>query len=290
MFGYVTADKPNMLIKDFAEYRAYYCGLCKEIGRRYKRQAARFFINYDVTFLTILAHNYRKVQPTIKEERCVAHPVGKKFSVVQSDEVQGIIVDINTLLGYYKLEDNVLDDGGVKYRTVRAYCKPMFNKAAKRFPDLSRAISDNYQRLRIMENEGTATLDEKADTFATILKAVGRTATGASDDNLDTLCYYLGRWIYIIDAYDDLARDIRDGKFNPLINKGETLTTEREAEIYSEVEFSLKSCIKFIREAYDNMDITVSEGALSNVIYCGLRLRTETVLKDRGAKCKITLL
>ena len=89
MFGYVKADKPNMLIKDYATYRAYYCGLCKSIGKR-ASQTMRMSVNYDITFLSLLAHNYCRTEPTFKETRCIVHPVGKKFPVVENNPVQEI--------------------------------------------------------------------------------------------------------------------------------------------------------------------------------------------------------
>lgn len=289
MFGYVTADKPNMLMKDYATYRAYYCGLCKALGRQFT-QLTRFGVNYDITFLTILAHNYRKVVPTFHEERCIAHPVGKRFSVVQINEVQTLVADINILLGYYKLEDDVLDGGELKHRAVRAYLKRKYQKAKQRLPALAESIRANYARLRELEAAKTESIDQLADPFATLLRDVGRAAAGQTDDNLDKLCYNLGRWIYFIDAYDDLKQDEKEGKFNPFFPKGGALTEEDEAQIHQTAEFNLKAAIRSIREAYDLMDITITEGAISNVVYCGIRARTDAILEKRGASCKKTLL
>ena len=37
MFGYVRPYKPELRFKEFDAYKAVYCSLCKEIGRRYGR-------------------------------------------------------------------------------------------------------------------------------------------------------------------------------------------------------------------------------------------------------------
>lgn len=37
-------------------------------------------------------------------------------------------------------------------------------------------------------------------------------------DNVFSLCFNLGKWIYIMDAYDDYSEDIKYGKFNLLRN------------------------------------------------------------------------
>ncbi len=35
MFGYVIVNKPEMKFKDFDVYRSFYCGLCRELKRKY---------------------------------------------------------------------------------------------------------------------------------------------------------------------------------------------------------------------------------------------------------------
>ncbi|MDD3946967.1 MAG: DUF5685 family protein [Clostridia bacterium] len=289
MFGYVTADKPNMLIKDYAVFRAYYCGMCKAIAKRTKSQLMRIGINYDITFLAILAHNYCKTQPDIQESRCAFHLLGKKYPIVGKNDIMLRIADINTLLAYYKVEDDVLDGGKLKHRLGKLMTKRHYKRAARRMPTLAASIKSNYERLRALEQNKEESIDRLADCFATMLVEVGRAACNGPDPLLDDLCYNLGRWIYLIDAYDDLYADIQEGKFNPLLPSGD-LTAETEEQITDTVKFNLSLAVSNIRAAYDAMEITVSEGALSNIIYRGLQARTEEILARRGKECKKTLL
>lgn len=281
MFGYVNADKPNMLMKDYAVFRAYYCGMCRAIGKRAKSQFMRLGINYDITFLAILAHNCRKQEPDIKEGRCAFHILGKKYPIAGADDIMLKIADINTLLGYYKVEDDVQDGGKLKHRIARLLTRRQFKKAAKRLPELAESIKTNYERLRALEKAGEKSIDRLADCFATILVDVGRVACGGPDGLLDDLCYNLGRWIYLIDAYDDLDKDVEEERFNPLLPEGGPLTPEKEQKIADTVKFNLDFAIANIIEAYDKMEVTVSEGALSNIIYRGLKARTEEILSRR---------
>ena len=32
MFGYIVPEKPEMKIKEYELFRAYYCGVCRSIG------------------------------------------------------------------------------------------------------------------------------------------------------------------------------------------------------------------------------------------------------------------
>ncbi|MFI3229770.1 MAG: DUF5685 family protein, partial [Bacillota bacterium] len=264
MFGYVNIDKPNIIFKDYDTYKAYYCGLCKTLGTHTNSQLMRFSVNFDITFLTLLAHNARNLQPTFEKERCIAHPVGSKFYVVQNNEIQECIADINVMLGYYKLDDDVYDNKSVTRRMGRAFFSGKYKKAAEKYPQLDKVLRTNYLELRELEGKKCAQLDRLADKFAKILVAVGEVACGKTDANLQSLCYNLGRWIYIIDAYDDLEKDIEGGVFNPLAVDGQ-LDDEKRKSIYDTVQCSLRSAIGIIIDCYNAMEISISEGALSNV-------------------------
>ena len=289
MFGYVRVDKPNILIKDFATYKAYYCGLCKSISAKYCNQLMRLGVNYDIAFLSMLAHNYEDVEPSFKDTRCFVHPIGPKFPVVVNDRVQERIVDINTVLGYYKVCDDRRDKGGLRYSAVKSALKPAYKKAAAALPELDAALKKCFSELEALEQAGSDDLDALAQTSADMLVAVGRAATDAFDEDFRVLAENLGRWIYVVDAYDDMAKDLKQNSFNPFTVKG-SLSGEEEAELAAAVKERLYGYIREIRAAYDRMRIVYSEGPLSNVIYLGLRQKTDEVLQNGGKKCRKTLL
>ena len=288
MFGYVKADKPNMLIKDYAVYRAYYCGLCKSIGRT-NPPLMRFGINYDITFLTMLAHNYNKVEPKFKKSLCISHPIGKPFTVVVNDSVQERVVDVNTILGYYKAYDDATDRGSLKHRLAKAYIKGKYKRAARRHTEFDKKLQACFSDLEALERANSKDIDALTKTSSDMLIAVAEEVCDRIDEHLIKLADNLGRWIYLIDAYDDLLKDVKKGNFNPL-NPDCELTDEVLDSIQSSVREKLLTYVTNIRDAYDLMDITITEGPLSNVVYVGLRTRTEEVLATRGVKCKKTLL
>ena len=289
MFGYVRVDKPNILIKDFATYKAYYCGLCKTISKKYFNQLMRLGVNYDIAFLSMLAHNYEDLEPSFKDARCFVHPIGPKFLVVENDPVQERIVDINTVLGYYKLCDDRRDKGGIRYAAAAGAIAPAYKKAKARFPELDSALKKCFAELSELESAGCADVDALAENSAEMLVAVGKAALKGFDADAETLCSNLGRWIYVVDAYDDMAKDRKEKSFNPFVLKGE-LSEEESAKLKDEVKERLYGYIREIRAAYDRMRIVYSEGPLSNVIYLGLRQKTDEVLQNGGKKCRKTLL
>ena len=65
MFGYVTANEPELKVKDYHKYKAYYCGLCQSLKRQYG-SAGQLTLAYDMTFVIILLL-YMKVKQRRKD-------------------------------------------------------------------------------------------------------------------------------------------------------------------------------------------------------------------------------
>ena len=53
MFGYIVPEKPEMKIKEYELFRAYYCGVCRSIGKHHG-QLRRLTLSYDTAFLAVL--------------------------------------------------------------------------------------------------------------------------------------------------------------------------------------------------------------------------------------------
>ena len=69
-----------------------------------------------------------------------------------------------------------------------------------------------------LEAERCPSLDRPADAFAVLLAGA---AQGIADPVkrrvAEQLLYHLGRWVYLVDAADDLKEDLKTGSYNPLV-------------------------------------------------------------------------
>ena len=281
MFGYVIIDKPNILIKDYQTYRSYYCGLCKAIGKR-TGQLMRFSLNYDIVFLALLAYNYEDRDPVFKKGHCPVHPI-RKIEYVDDEEIFSKIADVNTILGYYKVEDDVVDEG--KHKGIKQGLKGYYKKAAKRLPDFAESVRVGYEKLREKE-KNEQDVEALADVFGQMLMKAADAVTDKADALLRRLLYNVGKWIYVIDAVDDVKKDYEKQNFNPFLREIKSWNDTVYDEVEQKARPVLYECIASVRECYDKMHIEISEGALSNVIYMGLKARTESVLQSRGQKCQ----
>ena len=290
MFGYVIPDKPNLFIKDYYAFKAFYCGLCKATGKR-AGTFMRLTTNYDSTILNIFVHNVVNKSVELSEQRCILHPFSKKTMIVY-DDLTLSVADINVLLLYYKVCDNILDkDDPLKNKSFRRFMKRSYKKAAKRHPYADKVISRYYDELRQKESESCESIDCVSDSFASMLREVGAYLCDNHSYEVETVFYCLGKWIYLIDALDDLDEDYKKLRYNPWIAHFNDFTNANEfIEKHREnIESALNQVINLLIECYDKLDMPVQEGVLTNTFYYGLKMQTEKILR-RDKNCQKTRL
>ena len=217
MFGYVIPDKGKLTDSQWSTYRSAYCGLCATLSQRHGF-LAQFLLNYDFTLLALLLRSAQNECNTYCRH-CVAHPIRGR-SACESDAGLDAAADCSVLLVYWKLRDQLADEKGLQRLAARGLLllyRRVFRRARNNAPELDRAIGSLLAQLGDLEQEHCPSLDRTADCFARIMTAmVPSDWTECRRRELQQLLYHLGRWIYLVDALDDLEEDLRQGKYNPL--------------------------------------------------------------------------
>ncbi|MBO4262260.1 MAG: hypothetical protein J5903_00555 [Clostridia bacterium] len=285
MFGYVKPDLPYLYLKDDRLYKALYCGVCKSIGK-YFSQTARLSLTYDAAFLSALSHNLAGEDVEIKNERCAAHHV-KPRPMASRDALTEKCAAANVTLAYYKTVDDVTDSGKGKLRG--AFLKRAQNRSKKKYPELTEAVERNYAALRRSETAEEDRIDVVADCFGIMLRDVGRFVLGSvSDENTDDLFYFLGKWIYLIDALDDYDKDVKKGEYNPFYyaygkKSGIKELLETNAD---EIAFAFGDVFSRIKDAFGKCKWHFNRDLVENVLLRGLPAVTAETIKraDKTAK------
>ena len=285
MFGYLTTDFPNLYVKDVVLYKAAYCGLCKSIGRTCGTKG-RFLLNYDLTFLSVFVHNVLGEDFEIKKQRCILHTILKR-PVAVPDAVSMRIAALNVILAYYKLSDNVIDEG--KGRLKRSFFKKAYKKAKKAEPVFDGIVKKHYDALRALEKSASDSVDFVADPFGTMMKEI--TAELIKDkftENIGELSYNLGKWIYLIDALDDFDKDKKSKSFNVFINAyadisdKKTLLTEKKGDL----EFIFGEILSAVYRTAQNVSYNFNHDLTDNILYKGIFEQTKNIMEYK--KCKNT--
>ena len=157
-------------------------------------------------------------------------------------------------------------------------------------PEVDALMKESFRKLSVLEKRGCADIDLVADCFASLMRDVTRRLIPA-DGHTDTFMYNLGRLVYLFDAVDDVEKDGKKGRYNPLIAAYGKCGTKAEflENNAQELDFLLRSTYNRLVGAYNSMHIVVSEGVLSNTVYLGLRMQMERLLKGDD-KCQVTRL
>lgn len=264
MFGYVNIYKDLLKMRDYNVFRGYYCGLCKQLGKKFNH-LTRFGLSYDMTFLAILISSLDDNKAEIKLQNCIAHPFTKR-PVIPYDEGIEYSAEISVILTYLKLIDDWCDEKSLKSFMGIFYYFPN-RKAIKKHNDKYKMIQEYMNKLRLLEKENCSNVDEVADCFGKILEIVFDKEK--CNRALAWLGYHIGRFIYITDAYNDIEKDIKNKNYNPFVaNSGSDLDKNQLKE---SVKTSLEFTLSEISNAYNLLDIKKNKELLDNIIYLGLR-------------------
>ena len=291
MTGYVIAEKPEMKVKEYEVYTSYYCGVCKSIARRFG-QVPRILLSYDSAFLALLFSGLSEDPAPFEQERCLYHPVKKRFVCLDAPAVDHA-ADVLLILAYAKLEDDIRDERKLTSAALKQFLKGAYRKLQKAHPDLCKEVEKQLQALSELEEAKSDSLDQTGEAFGKIMAAAFSSYPEADETQkmvLDRMGYALGRWMYLIDAFDDIGENLKDGNYNPLICRfSYHKETEDEAafreRIRERVSFLLFSYLEEMSKAYDLLSLKKNRAIAENVVYLGLHRKTEEVL-EKGKKEK----
>jgi hypothetical protein len=194
---------------------------------------------------------------------------------------------MNIILTYYNLKDKWADEKNVIGGTGAFVLKRAFKKAQKKYPEKCEMIFNLLKSLSELEKSGCESIDEAAEPFAAIMRELfecGHIKDESDKKTLGWLGYNLGRWIYVLDAYDDLDEDLKSKSYNPLARQygcdGEDIQGFKE-KIREPVNFILTFSSSEVETAYSLLDIEKNKGILDNILYSGLIVKTDKVLQGR---------
>lgn len=279
MFGYVTAYKPELKIKDFDAYKGVYCTLCKEMGKEYG-VLSRFLLSYDGAFFVLFKMGIRNANTNAKMSRCTFNPCKKCFKITCDDDIYKTASAITLILAYFKLKDNLNDSKTIKklfLYLVLPYFTLLKNKAVKKYPDVYDTIEKGMKEQFDVEKQENPSLDLSADASA---KMLGWLFSYGENEELGaktySFGYQLGRVVYFLDAFDDYKDDVRRNSFNPFLKSEDV---ENDATV--SIRLSIGELTMILRELKFNK----TESIINNIIYDGLNYHLEKIIKKyRGEK------
>ena len=284
MFGYVRPLRGELKVREWEQYQAVYCGLCAAMGRRYGF-VSRMFLSYDFTLLAMLLLPPEN-GPGWSKCRCPARLWCGKKPCTASRPALDRAAGESVILAWWKLQDGIADGKWwekLGFRLLSLLLGRAYRKAKRDCPAFDATVSQCLSELHALEESRTPSIDRPADAFARLL-------AGAAPEGKDEgekraryqLLYHLGRWIYLVDAWDDLEEDGRTGSYNPIALR----FSGDEAERQDALALTLRHSRNLACSASQLLELGQWRGIVENILYLGLPAAEGLVLRGQWKKRK----
>lgn len=279
MFGYIVVNQQEMKYKEFDEYHRYYCGLCKSL-KNCKGTRGQISLSYDMTFLVMLLTGLYEPEEEKGIRRCVAHPLTKHEFI--KNKYSEYAADMNIILTYYKCLDDWQDEKKV-FRKL--YSGVLMNEKDTseagdfyKYEKKIKVISEKLKEINELEKENSDDLDKLSGCFGEVLAEIFAVNSDEWEENLRRVGYHLGRFVYILDAYDDMEKDIKKGSFNPLIsrldgfsgNDPSVISVEEWEKLSVKIKEMLMLAAADSAREFEKLPIIKNVEILRNILYSGI--------------------
>jgi hypothetical protein len=256
MFGYIVADHKTLEAEGKQRYRQYYCGLCRQLESQYGR-LGRATLTYDMTFLAILLSSLYEPEETQGSLRCLHHPLKRRPYVETA--ATAYAADMNIILSYYQYLDDAGDENSLLAKQKSKLLEKFQPRIKEKNPQQYMAIADSLQRLGKMERANELNPDLPANCFGELMGSVFVWREDEYADALWRMGASLGRFIYLLDAVNDLKTDIKKQRYNPLIAQTDTDFTPMLTIMMSEC-----------AAEFEKLPIRRDHQILQNILYSGV--------------------
>ena len=272
MFGYVVMNKPEIRFKDFDLYRSFYCGLCRELREKYGI-SGQITLTYDMTFVVVLLSALYEPPTQKGTTRCVIHPVCRQ--PVRKNAATEYGADMNVLLTYYKCMDDWEDEKKFAALGYGKILQRKNNRLSYRYPEKAEKIRKLLEELSQMEKAGETDIDKMSGCFGRIMEEIFAWKTDVWEDSLRRMGFYLGKFIYILDAYDDVEKDVKNGNYNPFAEKYIMKGFDEQVR-----QLLIMMMAQTCRE-FEKLPIIKYTDILRNILYSGVWCRFEAIARKR---------
>lgn len=271
MFGYVTILEPELKMKDYRKYKAYYCGLCRELKEHYGLPG-QMTLTFDMTFAIILLTSLYESETKEEQRRCKVHPVKKQPML--RNEITAYCADMNVLLAYYHMRDDWEDEKKVSGLAGKQILHRKAKRIIAKYPRQSQVIEASLKELANLEQQNSMNLDAVAGCFGRLMEEMFVYREDVWERTLRKIGFFLGKFIYLMDAYDDLRKDLEKNCYNPL--KDISKEPDYEERMYRILCMMIAECTAEFETLPCLMDVDI----LRNILYDGVWNRYQAIQKN----------
>ena len=272
MFGYILINKEELKFKEYDVYKSYYCGLSQTLNNRSGR-FAQLTLNYDMTFLQLLLTGLYEPKTKLENFRCKIHPFKK--SIKRSNEITDYIADMNLFLAYLNCIDDWEDEKKLSRKIYTIIVKNKVKKIKKQYPEKTAKLEAILKKSSEYEKKKEHDIDKISSYSGELMSELFLYKEDEWKQTLSRMGFFLGKYIYIIDAYEDIEKDLKKGNYNPF------------SEIYQNEDFDdfvnqiLTMMISECAREFEELPIIEDVDILRNILYSGVWAKFQSIRNKR---------
>ena len=266
MFGYVVINEQELKVREVGLYRSYYCGFCRELKRKYGFPG-QMTLSYDMTFLIMVLSDLYDAKDTVAKTRCIAHPLGEHQTRINL--YTEYAADMNLILSYYACLDDWSDEKKLHKLMLARLLQRRSQEAGINYGHKAAVIKDRLDKLHAAENSDSSDIDLVAGYFGDIMAELFAIYEDEWEEPLRHMGFYLGKFVYLMDALEDVEKDRKKGNYNLFLESGEVWSRE-QAPKYKEI---LTAMAAEAARSFERLPIITCADILRNILYSGVWCR-----------------
>ena len=264
MFGYIVVHQPELKVREYETYRAAYCGLCRSLKNRHGR-LGQMTLSFDMTFLALLLSGLYEPETVSGCGRCLAHPMQKHHYL--SNPYYDYAADMNLLLTYYKCLDDWQDERKFTRLIFAKFLGLKMPKIRRLYGQKTEKIGRLLEELSGLERKKVYDIDKTAGFFGEIMAELFVYRGDEWEEKLRRMGFFFGKFIYLMDAYEDIEDDLKKGCYNPLTELYKKDSFEEDCQQI------LKMMMAETSRVFEMLPILTDAEILRNILYAGVWTR-----------------
>lgn len=279
MFGYINVNRKELSEENKKSYQAYYCGLCQSLHESCGKKG-QILLNYDMTFLVVLLTGLYELKNREKTFTCVMHPTKKQKAL--ENEVSDYCAAMNVMLAYHNLMDDWKDEKNRPKKTLANMIRKDYDRFATIYPRQTKALESYMKRLAEYEAMNETNIDLVAGLTGEMLGEVFAWKEDEWYEELKTLGFYMGKFIYLMDAYEDIDKDEKAQKYNPLCQ----LRKDNPKDFETLCRLMMTSMMAECAKSFERLPILQHADILRNILYSGVWSKYEYIQLKKKKRIK----
>ncbi len=261
MFGYVNIDKAELKFREYYKYKGYYCGLCMSLKKNYS-ELSRLTLNYDMTFLILVLSSLYEPEDIAYKSRCMTHPIKKQ--IIVENEITEYAAAMNIILAYYNCIDDWEDEKSIKSLAFSKLINSSVKKTLLKYKDKEVFIKSKLENMKKLELEKTSDIDAISNEFGELMGELLIYKKDRWESILRRIGLFLGKYIYILDAWLDMDKDKEKKSYNPFFYMKDIGNIDEFAKE------ALTLNLSFLDVEIDKLPLVRDKGIIDNIVLSGI--------------------